>query len=106
MIPNNLFFLDNERILYPVGKHYTIHNLVGNTMNFIVETEQKKIITPTFFNVSPDKKYFAVCEVCEDDIAALNWNAEQNKVQPPTPEPPVPRVSIYSIKNSNTSMSS
>ena len=44
-------------------------------MTFIQDTEKSKVITPGAMGVSPDKKYFAVCEVAEDDISNLNFVA-------------------------------
>ncbi|KAH7816236.1 putative WD repeat-containing protein 65 [Monocercomonoides exilis] len=96
-LPSNVFHLDNDRIVYPVGKHFGIYSFSTKTMTFIHETEKEKIITQTAINVSPDKKYMAVCEVLEDDIPSQTLISVQPTSPTSTSNQPVTQVSIYSF---------
>ena len=64
-------------------------------MVFVQDTEKTKIVTPTAMAVSPDKKYLAVCETVEDDIALINFQSLTSGVPLTSPQPPTPQVFIY-----------
>ena len=61
-------------------------------MTFIQDHEKSKIILPSYMNVSPDKKYLAVCETSEDDISNLNFQAMATGGALISPQPPTPQV--------------
>jgi hypothetical protein len=91
-LSNNVFYLDNDRICYPTGRHFAIYKLSSRSMSFIQETDKGKIVTPTAISVSADKKYLASCELAVDDDVQLKFIAQATGA-PMAPAPtPAPQV--------------
>jgi hypothetical protein len=91
-LPNNVFYLDNDRICYPVGRHFAIYKLSNRSMTFIQETDKGKVVTPTAISVSPDKKYLASCELAIDDEVQLKFIAQASGTQVTSSPTPAPQV--------------
>jgi hypothetical protein len=72
---NNIFHLDNERIVYPVGRHFGICKTSTESMSFLLETEKNKSVTQTAITLSHDKRYLASCELVDDDTNTASADA-------------------------------
>eukprot|EP00002_Diphylleia_rotans_P028089 TRINITY_DN5662_c0_g1_i1.p1 TRINITY_DN5662_c0_g1~~TRINITY_DN5662_c0_g1_i1.p1 ORF type:complete len:989 (+),score=210.63 TRINITY_DN5662_c0_g1_i1:224-3190(+) len=69
-IRDNVFYLDEERILYPVGNHIVIFNVESREMTFLPDSDKVKGFIA--MAVSPNRKYLAVSEkLISDPIAQV-----------------------------------
>mmetsp|Transcript_38583 Transcript_38583/g.62503 ORF Transcript_38583/g.62503 Transcript_38583/m.62503 type:complete len:1299 (+) Transcript_38583:248-4144(+) len=75
-VRDNVAYLDEHVVLYPIGRHVTMYNLETKAMTFIRETEKVECITA--ISVSPNKKQIALCERTIGDTG-------------------VPQVSVYNV---------
>ena len=81
-VMRSLLFLesfDQPQIIYPIGKHIGIRNIVTNSMRFLRQSDSVREITS--LNISTNKRYLAVCEKRHGDNNA--------------------HISFYDIKNLN-----
>ncbi|KAJ4459588.1 putative flagellar associated protein [Paratrimastix pyriformis] len=58
-VGDNIYFVDDDRVVYPVGRHIAILKLSTRTIQWIMEDKNRAI---TAMAISPDRKYLAVCE--------------------------------------------
>ncbi len=59
-VKNNLYYIDDQRILYPAGHNIVIFNVDDKNQQYIQGVEGSEGISA--LTVSPGRKYLAVCE--------------------------------------------
>ena len=68
-VRGNVWYLDEQTVLYPAGHNIVIFNTEQKTQKFIAGTEKTEGITA--MAVSPNKKYVAVAERAAEGEKAL-----------------------------------
>ncbi|KAK2962662.1 putative cilia- and flagella-associated protein 57 [Blattamonas nauphoetae] len=98
-INDDLFYVDNEKLIFPVGKHYALYKHHQRSMAFIQEGDKGKNSTQTAITLSMDRKYFAVGELTEDDSSSgvSNSNLTQAALAA-TSSAPLPQISVYNVQ--------
>lgn len=89
-----MYYIDNDTLLYPVGKHFALHNFRDQTQKFIMETDLEHNIMQTTMTVSPDGTHMAVGEICEVDISRLSFSESTSKKTKFAQQPSTIRVCI------------
>ena len=88
-VTRSLLFLDAEQpiVIYPVGKHIGVRNLLKNTMTFLTQPESIKEITGMTFNSS--RRYLAVHEKHVGDWHAWITIYDFKQINNPKQFPPI-----------------
>jgi hypothetical protein len=59
-IPNNLFLIDDRKIMYLAGHNVVVYNTDDRTQYFIPGSENSGGIN--YIGLSPSKRFLAICE--------------------------------------------
>jgi len=68
-VKDNIHYIDDVTVAYPVGRNVVIYNTQSNTQKFITGAEKTDAITA--MALSPNKKYIAVAESGENPVVAI-----------------------------------
>ena len=68
-VKQNLFFIDDQTVLYPCGHNVVIYNIDDRSQKYIAGIEGSEGISA--LALSPSKKFLAVCERAERAICSV-----------------------------------
>jgi len=68
-VNQNIFFVDNQNVLYPCGHNIVIYNIDERSQKYIPGIEGSEGISA--LALSPSKKFLAVCEKSERAVCSV-----------------------------------